>query len=126
MYKSLYIRAMKPLKLLIITYLLFVSCASVPAGDTSRNALDWPGTYRCDRMTITLRSNNTYKAQVGDIEVRSSFRWDRQGRTICLNNLSAKKACKKFLVGENKLIPLNNSGKQKKEASELIKISIIQ
>jgi hypothetical protein len=74
-------------------------------------------------MTITLRSNNTYKAQIGDVEVRSSFRWDRRERLICLNHLHEKNACKRFLVGENVLIPLKRSGRPNKEVQHLVKIS---
>ena len=103
--------------------LFLVSCATVPVGDTSQTSLDWPGTYKCDKMTITLRENNTYKAQVDDTEVRSSFRWDKQGRTICLNHLMKDAPCKKFMVGENVLIPLKNSGKPMKEGETLMKVS---
>ena len=113
---------MKNLIKLTMILFLFVACATTPKGDTSQNALDWSGTYQCDKMTITLKENNTYKAHVGDIEVRSSFRWDRQGRTICLDHLKAKNVCKKFLVGENVLIPLKNSGRPMKGASKLIKL----
>jgi len=114
---------MKQFFIFMIFFLVLVSCASVPVGDTSQNALDWPGTYKCDNMTITLRENNTYKAQVNDVEVRSSFRWDRKGRTICLDHLMKGTPCKKFLVGENALIPLKNSGRQKKDAKPLKKVS---
>jgi len=114
---------MKHLVKLIIITMLIAACATTPMGDNSQNALDWPGTYACEKMSITLKENNTYKAQVGDIEVRSSFRWDRQGRTICLDHLKAKKVCKKFLVGENVLIPLKNSGRPMKDAKPLLRVN---
>lgn len=113
---------MKKILLFIIIIVLLSCCASVPVGDTSQNALDWPGMYQCDKMTITLKENNTYKAKINDVEVRSSFRWDRKGRTICLDHLMKKAPCKKFKVGENVLIPLKNSGKPKKDANHLIKV----
>ena len=113
---------MKRIVPIIIFILLVVSCTTVPVGDTPRNALDWPGTYKCDKMTITLRANNTYRAQIGDVEVRSSFHWDQQGQTIYLNHFKAEGPYKKFLVGENVLIPLKNLGRQKKDVQKLIKI----
>ena len=113
---------MKKLSILIIIFLFLNGCASVPVGDTSQNALDWPGTYACDKMTLTLKANNTYKAQVNNVEVRSTFRWDRRGQTICLDHLMKNAPCKKFKVGENVLIPLKNSGKPKKDGKILIKI----
>ena len=114
---------MKRFFLLLIYFLVLASCASVPVGDTSQNALDWPGTYKCDKMTITLKANNTYKAQVKDVEVRSSFRWDRKGQVICLDHLVKDAPCRKFKVGENVLIPLNNTGRVKKDGQKLIKVS---
>jgi hypothetical protein len=114
---------MKNLIKLIFISFFFATCSTVSVGDTSQNALDWPGTYKCEKMTITLRENNTFKAQVGSVEVRSSFRWDKQGQSICLNHFKAKGSCKKFLVGENVLIPLKNSGRPIKESKPLIKIS---
>lgn len=113
---------MKPIIKLIIIACLVSACATTPVGDTSQNALDWPGTYQCEKMTIILRENNTYKAQIGDVEIRSSFHWDKNGRGICLENLKLKSACKKFLVGENMLIPLKNSGRPVKEGKPLFKV----
>ena len=109
-------------RFMIIVFFL-ASCATVPVGDTSQNALDWPGTYQCDKMTIMLRENNTYKALFADTEVRSSFRWDRRGRTIRLNHLMKNAPCKKFMVGENVLIPLKNSGRPMKEEKALLKVN---
>ena len=114
---------MKRFSLLMIMFLFLGSCATVPVGDTSQNALDWPGTYKCDKMTITLRENNTYRAQVGNVEIRSSFHWDRKRQKIVLENIKGRSSNKKFLVGENILIPLKNSGRPKKNAQNLIKIS---
>jgi len=110
--------------ILTILMLTFISCTTVPIGDTSRNALDWPGTYRHDEMTIILKDNNTYRARINEVEIRSTFHWDRKGRTICLEHLQGKMPCKKFLVGENKLIPLKNSGRPLKDAEPLMKVII--
>lgn len=101
--------------------LLFGACATVPRGDTSQNALDWPGTYKCDKMTITLNENMTYKAQVNDVEVRAAFTWDKQGRTVCLERLRPHSKCVRFLVGENVLIPMKSKRKPLKKAKILNK-----
>lgn len=108
---------------LLIHALILTSCATVPAGDTSRNALDWPGTYAAEGMSVTLRENLSYRARIGSVEVRSTFRWDSKGQTVCLQNFKAAAPCKKFKVGENVLIPLKNSGKPHKDAEPLLKIS---
>ena len=112
---------MKNLFKLIILIIIVASCATIPTGDTSQTSLDWPGTYTCDEMTITLRENLTYKAQIGDVEIRSSFHWDKKGERICLENLNVRSSCKKFKVGENVLIPLKNSGKPIKDGKILRK-----
>ncbi len=125
MFELLYIQAMRRgiFHLSIVLMMTLAGCATVPAGDTSRNALDWPGTYAAEGMSVTLRENLSYRARIGSVEVRSTFRWDSKGRTILLQNLNAAAPCKKFKVGENVLIPLKNSGKPHKDAEHLLKIS---
>jgi hypothetical protein len=108
--------------ILLMLFIFLASCSTVPVGDTSRNALDWPGTYKGDGMTIILKDNNTYRAQINDIEIRSTFRWDNKGQTVCLQHFKAYAPCKKFKVGENVLIPLKNSGKPLKDADILTKV----
>lgn len=78
--------------------------------------------YRCEKMTITLRANNTYKAQIGDIEIRASFHWDKREQIVCLEHLQGKLPCKRFKVGENMLIPLNKAGRPLKNTKPLMKV----
>jgi hypothetical protein len=106
---------------ILIISLFLSTCANVPMGDTSQNALDWPGIYQCEFMTITLNANMTYKAWVNDVEVRAAFTWDKNGRTICLERLRPHSKCHRFLVGENKLIPMKTKRKRLKDAKILSK-----
>ena len=103
----------------IIVFLILTGCAVIPVGDTSQNALDWPGTYKCETMTLTLNKNLTYKVWVNDVEVRAAFTWDKNGRTICLERLRPHSKCHRFLVGENKLIPMKTKRKRLKEGKIL-------
>jgi hypothetical protein len=105
----------------IILLLLISACTTAPTGDTSQNALDWPGTYKCESMTLTLNKNLTYKAWVNDVEVRAAFTWEKNGRTICLEHFRPHSKCHRFLVGENKLIPMKTKSKKLKEGEVLNK-----
>jgi len=107
--------------LFILVLILLISCATAPIGDTSQNTLDWPGTYKCETMTLTLNKNLTYKVWVNDVEVRAAFTWDKNGRTICLERLRPHSKCHRFLVGENKLIPMKSMRKPMKDGKILSK-----
>jgi len=104
-------------------------CASVPpsAGGpdpahSSRNALDWAGTYRgvlpcadCEGIdtTLTLNSDGRWTSQARylgkDDKVFSeqgSFTWDERGGSVTLSGTEPAR----YLVGENRLIRLASDG----------------
>lgn len=101
--------------------------AEVPVGDNSRNALDWPGTYKgdlpcadCERIetTIVLNSDNTYQftaSYIGKekpliLNNSGAFTWNAEGGKISLEGI--KDGASQFIVGENKLIQLDLSGER--------------
>lgn len=104
---------------------LLVCCRNaVPVGDTSRNALDWQGTYHgmlpcadCQGILamIQLNKDNTFimstsylgKSDTGQRKT-GSFTWDDSGREITLKGLSDSTP-PVYKVGENKLIPVHRS-----------------
>lgn len=96
--------------------------ASISLGDTSKNALDWPGEYEgvvpcasCEGIQthISLRADNSFELKtvyLGKDErifkVTGTAVWDEQGRNITLADGS------QYLVGENQLIMLDTEGKR--------------
>lgn len=97
---------------------------AVPAGDNSRNSLDWAGVYvgtlpcaDCPgiRMRVELRSDNTFtrtltylERDVRPVEEAGSFTWDRSGSRIMLG----ANAAQQFQVGENVLFHLDRNGQR--------------
>jgi uncharacterized lipoprotein NlpE involved in copper resistance len=116
---------------LIVIILLFISCSSkvqkeVTTVDklTSRNSLDWAGTYKgilpcadCEGIETTLRINSDSTFQLiakylgkksDSIETYGSFIWNDEGNTILLNNIT--NAPNKYFVRENSVIQLDMEG----------------
>lgn len=113
----------------LICAILFVITAcqqsSIPAGDTSRNSLDWQGTYHgvlpcadCPGIltTIELNDDNTYVMYTTYLDrdgagrrESGSFAWDRSGGKITLQ-LPDGVTNPMYQVGENKLIALPPDG----------------
>ena len=93
---------------------------TIPSGDTSQNALDWPGVYEgvipcasCEgiQTTLTLQADNSFELKsiyLGKDEtifkVAGKFDWDTNGSKITLSDGS------KYLVGENQLFMLDTDG----------------
>ncbi|MDI5875997.1 copper resistance protein NlpE [Shewanella xiamenensis] len=93
---------------------------TIPLGDTSQNALDWPGVYEgvlpcasCEgiQTTLTLQADNSFELKsiyLGKDEsifkVAGKFDWDSNGSKIILSDGS------KYLVGENQLFMLDTDG----------------
>lgn len=113
----------------IILYALLVtllSCQrnSASVGDTSRNALDWEGTYhgmlpcadcRGILTMIQLNEDNTFTMSMyylgkGDAVQKKtgSFTWDDAGSEITLKGLN-ESTPPVYKVGENKLFPVHSS-----------------
>ena len=96
----------------------------ISPGDNSRNALDWPGTYRgigpcadCPgiRTELQLNRDDTYvlrmqylERDVEMLEFRGAFTWDREGRAITLEE--SGRPGSRFQVMENKLARLDAEG----------------
>lgn len=95
--------------------------AVADAAHTSRNSLDWAGTYRgvlpcadCPGIetTVTLRADGTYSATSRYLErdvARSSegrFTWSEDGGSVSLTGDDPAR----YRVGENRLIALNLDG----------------
>lgn len=98
----------------------------LPAGDNSRNALDWNGVYGgtipcadCEGIetVITLNPDNTYrkvstylKGDKKDTFVEAGeFSWSTDGGNIVVSSGNQKHLYK---VGENRLIMLDMEGKE--------------
>jgi uncharacterized lipoprotein NlpE involved in copper resistance len=94
------------------------------AGDTSENALDWPGTYEavvpcadCPgiKTSLTLNNDKTFSITKEYLEKKSknqdkgTFQWDAAGSAI---TLKGKTASYKYKVGENILIQLDMDGQE--------------
>lgn len=93
---------------------------TIPLGDTSQNALDWPGVYEgvlpcasCEgiQTTLTLQADNSFELKsiyLGKDETifkeAGKFDWDSNGSKIILSDGS------KYLVGENQLFMLDTDG----------------
>ncbi|MEE4176618.1 MAG: copper resistance protein NlpE N-terminal domain-containing protein [Bacteroides sp.] len=98
----------------------------LPVGDTSRNALDWQGTYfgilpcaDCEGIetVIRLAYDNTYVMQtkyLGKdeqvIETRGSFTWNEAGSKITLDQAEGASVSGHYQVGENQLFHLDLEG----------------
>ncbi|MDQ0065794.1 copper resistance protein NlpE [Chryseobacterium lathyri] len=93
-------------------------------GDTSENALDWPGTYEavvpcadCPgiKTSLTINNDKTFSITEEYIDRNSknqdqgTFEWDAAGSVIALKGKSANY---KYKVGENILIQMNMDGKE--------------
>ncbi len=93
---------------------------NLPLGDTSQNALDWPGVYEgiipcasCEgiQTTLTLQADNSFELKsiyLGKDEsifkVAGKFDWDSNGSKITLSDGT------QYLVGENQLFMLDIGG----------------
>lgn len=102
------------------------AAATPPTGDTSRNALDWPGRYRgvlpcadCEGIetVITLGGDQRYTLATRYLgrepvarEVAGTFAWNDAGNVITLGGLEHQPA--QYLVGENVLIQLDLQGQR--------------
>jgi heat shock protein HslJ len=99
--------------------------APLPAGDTSRNALDWPGTYvgtvpcaDCEGIhtRLELRADGTFTRSLtylgrNDAPRNDSgmFAWDAAGLKITLGPAAASQ---QYHVGENVLFHLDRDGQR--------------
>jgi uncharacterized lipoprotein NlpE involved in copper resistance len=98
----------------------------VAIGDNTRNSLDWAGTYigiipcaDCSGIVtrVTLNQDGTYSMSQkyedheGVYENKGKFNWNVLGNTITLSDLSDKLTMH-FIVGENKIILLDQEGKE--------------
>lgn len=108
-----------------------VKTAEIPIGDTSRNALDWPGLYTgtlpcadCQGIALRLQINADYSYQLSQvylgksdkqqgIEQQGQFRWNGQGNKITLDD---KARGMQLQVGENILFMLDDKGERIKGA----------
>ena len=111
-----------------------VSCKSVQnvsgvtgwTGDTSRNALDWAGTYSgvlpcasCPGIETvkhlnsdhTYRLETTYQDEGPDVFSETGrFEWNEQGNRIALMGVDGSAAPNKYAVGENHIRQLDTEG----------------
>jgi uncharacterized lipoprotein NlpE involved in copper resistance len=106
------------------------ACASSRAADAahnSRNSLNWDGVYAgmipaADgpgiNVEITLYPGETYELSYqyvdrGDERYThdGSFKWDRSGNVITLNDLESQSIPSHYRVGEDQLIQLDMKGK---------------
>ncbi len=94
------------------------------ASHSSRNSLNWIGTYSgslscedCESLdvSVTLKDNDRYARKMLYVGKSSTpllssgvFKWDSTGNQITL--ISAKGNSQTYLVGEGRLIMLNDSG----------------
>lgn len=98
-------------------------------GHTSKSSLDWDGAYSgvlpcadCEGIDtyLTLNKDQTYQLKLrylGNLEKEGEefisegkFTWDDNGNNITLEGTEIE--LRKFKVGENFLMPLDNSGKE--------------
>ncbi|QYJ81739.1 copper resistance protein NlpE [Shewanella rhizosphaerae] len=114
---------------------------TMPLGDTSRNALDWPGLYKgtlpcadCEGIAMSLKLNgdNSYQLsqqylgkqnlgeqnlgeqnQATDVVLEGQFSWNEMGSKITLDS---KARGMKLQVGENILFMLDDKGERIKGA----------
>jgi len=97
--------------------------ASPDPAHTSRNAVDWAGTYEgvtpcadCPgiKLRLTLRADGRYELATQYLErqpapqtVRGNFSWNAAGNTITLDTAGGGQ---QFRVGEGRLLQLNRDG----------------
>lgn len=80
-----------------------------PDKSTSRDSLDWDGTYRGKGRTLTLTREGTFTLVLeGAQPVAGDFEWSGDGSTVILIGVGEEPA--RFLVGENVLIELDAEG----------------
>lgn len=107
----------------LIVTLLACNANSVPVGDTSKNALDWEGTYYgvlpcadCPGIltTIVLNDDNSFtfsRSYLGKsdaaVKKSGSFSWNDAENQITLKETETSDVI--YKVGENKLIPVYES-----------------
>ncbi len=106
-------------------------------GHNARNSLDYAGTYTgmlpcadCEgiEVSLTLYTDSTYhktstylgKDSPRSFEEQGKYRWDEAGRNI---RLEGQEAPNQYLVGENRLVLLDMSGK--KIEGDLAKIYVL-
>ena len=107
------------------------SVSAMPLGDTSRNALDWPGLYMgtlpcadCQgiAMSLQLNGDNSYRltqeylgkpSQAAKVTLNGQFNWNEMGSKITLDT---KARSMKLQVGENILFMLDDKGERIKGA----------
>ncbi len=96
--------------------------------DTSRNALDWEGTYYgilpcadCEGIEtmITILYKETYVIKTKYLgkdeqvfESKGSFSWNELGNIITLEEYPGQEGGQKYLVGENQLFQLDQDGQR--------------
>lgn len=101
-----------------------VMSTSLPTGDNSKNALDWPGTYQgtlpcadCEgiKTQITLLGDGTFTRSLeylgredGKTHEQGTFSWDETGSTITLTSEDGQ--TQMYFVGENVLFHLDQEG----------------
>ena len=99
---------------------------STPVGDTSRNALDWQGTYYgllpcadCEGIETVIRLyyDDTFVLQTKYLgkdeqvfEHKGRFSWDEAGLKIALELPEGSGASGRYQVGENQLFHLDMDG----------------
>jgi uncharacterized lipoprotein NlpE involved in copper resistance len=97
-----------------------------PDGHTSRNSLDWAGTYSgvlpcadCPGIEtdVTLHSDGNYEssmryidAAVAPLTANGTFRWSETGNTITLD--TEGDGIEQYQVGENQLFRLDRDGQR--------------
>lgn len=99
---------------------------SLPTGDNSQNALDWPGTYfatlpcaSCEGIEtwVTLNQDGTFVLKThhmglnDDLEeiFTGKFTWDESGSMVTFHGLIGS-APGKYKVGENRIWHLDKNG----------------
>jgi heat shock protein HslJ len=120
----------KQIFIVLIYSLLFLSCSSkvqketnLPDKSTSRNSLDWAGTYKgilpcadCEGIETTLIISSNYVFQITKkylgkksepIEKYGVFEWNKEGNTITLIDIDSPN---KFFVRENSVVQLDIDG----------------
>lgn len=80
-----------------------------PDHHTSRDSLDWDGTYTGGALTLTLTRDGSFVLMVAGSEpVVGDFEWSGDGSSITLMGVGENPA--RFLVGEGVLVRVNEEG----------------
>ncbi len=95
-----------------------------PDHHTSRDSLDWDGTYTGKGRTLTLASDGSFIFVMAGAEpIVGDFEWSGDGSSIMI--LGAEEGPLRFLVGENVLVEIDEEGQpvggDDPEAGRLIK-----